>query len=529
MYLPNRSLYARVVALTLVVSMAAASGADMVVDTPQDIVDPDDGRTSLREAIQNARDGDNITFFRSQFPGDSDNPTELVLTSSLLIRNKVSINGDTNSDGHPDVCITSPDMTDGTIIVDGSPVVWLRHLRFENCVSNVAGAVVHSRDVVVHLEKCQFHNNSTLLGGGAVYGYGGYVFPKNCEFTSNKAVQGGGAILTFGGEVYAVDCRFDGNESAKGGAIRTVDAPLTIQRVYALSEFTNNLATGNGGAISLENSELWVSGTVFTNNQAGRYGGAIFGWTGYAPRRYEPDRSTFGLIKNSEFQSNISSFGGPIHHYNPSSDLWNKFVLQNVVMDHSATRGRDDPYRSARRIGNAATVDVFGILHFIIDIHKSVAPDQDLTVGLGVSVNASAGLTGMAGEGIYLSYDGESRQIVDEGTYLTAGLGISDSGIGVSAGLVVTVIHGDTNKFFGEAWSLGFGVSPPVLEVVSVGFDVVYDGNPLLPTSRPVGYAFSLSVGVGVGDLSPVIDVHAEQSWTIPAQDFDDIFQIVRR
>ena len=174
------------------------------------------------------------------------------------------------------------------------------------------------------LYNCTFLNNSAMYGG-AIYLPYGELSLSNCKFINNSAHWFGGAIASdkdskisvvgtvfencrsvddAGGAIYAFstdlevrDSTFNNCSANFAGAICSLNSEILI----SYSNFTNNLARYEGGAVY----KMYGSGTViksyFTKNAA-LNGGALFS-----------DNCTSFEIKNSEFASNAATgFGGAI-------------------------------------------------------------------------------------------------------------------------------------------------------------------------------------------------------------------------
>ena len=130
------------------------------------------------------------------------------------------------------------------------------------------GAILVTRGGV-QLENDTFTENEGSTGGAICshWDYGTQLAIKNCQFTENKATGSGGALYSYGSTVEVWDSHFDGNNAAYGGAvcmfgrynIKPYYATLTVHEGCT---FTNNCVTGHGGAIYMENS----SGVSYTDD-----------------------------------------------------------------------------------------------------------------------------------------------------------------------------------------------------------------------------------------------------------------------
>ncbi len=176
------------------------------------------------------------------------------------------------------------------------------------------------------IEDSVFEGNSAN-GGGAVSLGGGPVEIRRSRFAGNHA-NGGGAI-TATGPLLVSDSVFDGNTSvAQGGAIEfDLGAGAELHR-FVDSTFTNNLANGNGGAISLL-EDLELERTTFAGNVS-------FGGSGGALAAIGTPEGSLGQpsarIVDSTFTDNMTAKdGGAIYLEQSNLDLANVTIAGNVA------------------------------------------------------------------------------------------------------------------------------------------------------------------------------------------------------
>ena len=129
------------------------------------------------------------------------------------------------------------------------------------------GAILVTRGGV-QLENDTFTENEGSIGGAICshWDYATQLAIKNCQFTENKATGSGGALYSYGSTVEVWDSDFAGNNAANGGAV-CMSGRYYIKPYYATltvhegCTFTNNCVTGHGGAIYMENN-----GTSYTDD-----------------------------------------------------------------------------------------------------------------------------------------------------------------------------------------------------------------------------------------------------------------------
>lgn len=208
--------------------------------------------------------------------------------------------------------------------------------EFSNNTAAQGGAIYYhnkKEDAVLALDGHTFSNNHALGdevkdikgAGGALLvsdSVTGTVDIKNSTFEKNDSTVAGGAILQENGSTATINIdgsTFAQNQTgAEGGAVVS-DATLVVKN----STFTGNKTTGTlkiedveagqpayyadngGGAIFLyDESNTTISGSTFTGNTSGTYGGAI-------ATRIGADSAVSSLtLSNSVFESNHAGANG---------------------------------------------------------------------------------------------------------------------------------------------------------------------------------------------------------------------------
>lgn len=221
--------------------------ANFVVTTTQDVVDPNDGVLSLREAIIAANEStdplNTITF-------DLPDPSTITLTSALP-----QITGNTGIIGPGSGSLTiQRDATQGQFRlfeIGGSANVLISGLTLAN------GNVPDS--------------------GGAIYS-GGTLTINGCILSGNHADGSGGAIAAVGGPLTMDDCTVTGNSANEGGGI-VILGPSTAR--ITGGSVAGNSATLEGGGVAIGGTsggapDVTLDGVDVKSNRAKYYGGGIY-------------------------------------------------------------------------------------------------------------------------------------------------------------------------------------------------------------------------------------------------------------
>lgn len=172
----------------------------------------DSGACTLRNAVQQATNGDTITFHPIL-----DKQT-ITLQSAIVITKDLTIDG-----GAAGVTLSGGD---NTYLFDISSYddVTLQNLTIRDGRSNT-GAIINRWFATLTLNNTTFINNvSTQYAGGAVHSQG-YVHAYNSTFSSNSAPSGGGALGLRFSDNFIYNSTFFGN---RGGSISADDTGWSL-------------------------------------------------------------------------------------------------------------------------------------------------------------------------------------------------------------------------------------------------------------------------------------------------------------
>jgi predicted outer membrane repeat protein len=175
-------------------------------------------------------------------------------------------------------------------IYESSKFVISDEAHFIRNTARSGGALlVYSSTVHINTERITFVRNTAKIGGAIALknesmllaiGY----YAKKMVFRENKANQYGGAVYANKSRCYlSGKVEFQLNMARSGGAITLKDKSefhFNIAKSRLLV-FNGNNATQYGGAIFIDHSLLYLSGTVHLSNNLANYGGAMGFVKGY--------------------------------------------------------------------------------------------------------------------------------------------------------------------------------------------------------------------------------------------------------
>lgn len=245
-----------------------------------------------------------------------------------------------------DLTLSSGARPRGGSIINDQGDLFLYHVQFLNNLAYsegsdgpaAGGAIFNSAGDVRIIAGSLFQGN--MAGevlqippnrGGAVYSYNGSLQIYSSNFLDNYAAGEGGAIYTAkntsnprGGLILVNDSSFSGNQAFKDGGAMYIKSEWGVY--IASSIFDQNTATGMGGALFSEDSDLNIPSSQLYMNEAD-YGGAVF-------TRRSAAGNTSSLSTNATFYTHntAASDGGGIFSENSDVELENDLILHNTAL-----------------------------------------------------------------------------------------------------------------------------------------------------------------------------------------------------
>ena len=305
---------------------------------------------SLRDAIENACDGDTI-FFAAALAGNPINITSGMLNvqTDIVIQGSgvgvTIVSGGNTSDlfsisPGADVHFNDFTITEGMAPIAGGGILnegnlTLNNMEISNCESPTTGGAIFTRgDLAIF--NSTFANNNAALGGALEFAEGPVILIDSCLFEGNVGSDDAGVILTdhssAQNNVLIRNSTFRSNETTtgNGGAFQaTSDGVTTFENCI----FEDNKAPfGNGGAINLTLGVANFDSCQFVGNEAFR-GGSIYNF----------NNGTVSLF-NSQVDSSRASNGGGI------------FNAASLVINSSTFVG--DSAGNGGAINNTGTIQI---------------------------------------------------------------------------------------------------------------------------------------------------------------------------
>ncbi|MCI0742561.1 MAG: hypothetical protein L0Y72_26305 [Gemmataceae bacterium] len=267
--------------------------ATFLVNNPADVIDPNDGVLTLREAVAqaNAMPGfDIIKFDMAALPDEPFSTqafirlggTQLSIADDLTIegpgRDELRLSGEGLSrvfEVMPGVEFTVSDLTiaSGQVAGDGGAIlnhgiVNAQGSRLQgNAASGRGGAIANEIGATLNVSLCVFEGNSADSGGAI--GYFGAVTVGFSTFDANRAIRLGGAIAG-NGPLTVTHSLLANNRAGLGGALYLVGDADTFLHDVTVS---GNQADGggapdfSGGGGIFSSNRLTIQHSTISNNR----------------------------------------------------------------------------------------------------------------------------------------------------------------------------------------------------------------------------------------------------------------------
>ena len=411
----------------------------ITVNSIADVVDNNDGVTTLREAINfaNADTGEDVIVFdRSLFSTQqtiSLNLGELDITHNLsIIAPKDSLTGG-------DLLTVSGNKTTRVFEIGSGATVNISGLVIaDGLVTNDDGGGIKNSGTLT-LDSSIVRGGSARYGGG-IYNIGtGIVNVSNSTINGNSSRYGGGIYNTGTGTVQVSNSTLNGNSAGgDGGGIYNTDTGIV--------QMSNSTLSSNRGSGIFNNA----FGTLEVSNStiSGNTGGGIF--NGYH-NDSEPESfrsKTTVVVNDSTISGNPGDAGGGIYNY--QYDAGSIFEVSNsTISGNSATKGigggiyssGSTPFKVSNSTisGNSATSGGGGIYKIggTFEVSNSTISGNSANGGGGGIIN-SYGSMNLSNSTIS---DNSATWLFYDGGY---GGGISNSGSQSTVNLSNSIISGNS-------------------------------------------------------------------------------------
>jgi hypothetical protein len=335
--------------------------ATLTVDTDQDLVDFNDGVTSLREAIFAA----NIVPGADEIVFDlGDGPKTILLTQGeLKITDSLTITG--SGAELLTVDASGNDPTPNEDNGDGSRVFNINDVLSFSIVITVklvglnliggdvadAGGAISARNVNLEVSDCYVIDNASRTAGGGLYAYratgGGRIVASDAEIADNLTVTTSPAVLIN-------QTIISGNRTVhQGGGVAVSGIPATImdskvENNSVLQDISNSYRTASGGGIFILNGELEIARSRIIDNSVfsqvpisylGYNGGGGLCFVSYQNRSANANDAFLNdTVISGNSTSGTTSDGGGVKFFFERHNT-NKAIINYCTIQNNSTWG----------------------------------------------------------------------------------------------------------------------------------------------------------------------------------------------
>lgn len=235
----------------------------ITVTTLDDVMDNNDGVTSLREAIEAAKalGGDDIIEFDASLSGGRIDLIEGQLTTT----GNLTINGDVDHDGSADVTISGS--TFGRVFLITSGNATLNGLHLTDGLAISGGAIFNAGTLNV-LNSTIANSESTggaYSGGGGIYNTGTLTV-ANSLISGNEAAQYGGGVYSRNADsTTLINTTVTGNHAGRNGR-GISNGYVAGDTAIFNSTITGNLANGAGSGLERYQGTVTISNSIIAGN-----------------------------------------------------------------------------------------------------------------------------------------------------------------------------------------------------------------------------------------------------------------------
>lgn len=290
-----------------------------VVSTIDDVLNPDDGFLSLREAIIEANQNptDQYVIYLAEggtypltIPGSNEQSSrrgDLDITGNITVQ---TLRGDGTEGG---VSTIAGSNFDRVFEVWNQGILNLTNVTITGGTSNQGGGILTHQDSGGTFTRTTISNNTVFDNGygGGIHNSGNLTITDS-NINNNNAHRGGGIYNTGNGNITINTSNIIGNRSA--GFFNTGTATVND------STFSDNVTQFSGGGIDNGNGNIAVYGSTFANNHANVNGGGFF------------NTAANSYIFNSTFTNNSANkSGGGLFNETELTVLTNVTISENLA------------------------------------------------------------------------------------------------------------------------------------------------------------------------------------------------------
>jgi Secretion system C-terminal sorting domain len=277
------NLVLRVILMMLFVCSTGLIAANQIVTNNND-----SGAGSLRQAIVDATDGDEITFNLAT-------GSEIITTSSeLLISKSLTIDGSNNEGSGVDVTVQ--------VTTPGTSTYRVLRIYATDKTINISNMTIKGGDIstggwgnianwggsIINVDGTLNLDNITITGskadwGGGVYTEDDTTIPtttfNNCNISSCTAVNWGGGVYGYNSTFNINNSTISSNEANDGGGgISIEDGTCSINNCHIYDNTTGD--DGSGGGVSNQGyatgATMNITNSLIEGNTANSMGGGIY-------------------------------------------------------------------------------------------------------------------------------------------------------------------------------------------------------------------------------------------------------------